>query len=252
MNRPAQPSRRPPGRRNAAFTLIELLVVIAIIALLASLLLPALSGAKEKARRVRCLSNVRQFVLACHYHAGDHEERVPGGASECADPEDEHTPILSGATRDLLIGYSGDWWMLECPNLGSPFGTPTGWYHEGYGFAIGYNYLGGHTNTPWGGFTPWISPQLLDEDPQMELVAELNTWSPGYGHTIAPHGARGPISVDYDFVNLSASGASAAAIGARGGHVGLLDGSAHWRNIEVMQVRQSSQLWDSDGAYSVW
>src|ERR1051325_5419111 len=58
---------RPPR----AFTLLELLVVIAIIALLASLILPALVGAREKARRARCMSNTRQFVLACHLYSGE-------------------------------------------------------------------------------------------------------------------------------------------------------------------------------------
>ena len=73
-------THRPMVRpTNRGFTLIELLVVIAIIAILAALLLPALSKAKAKALHINSISNIKQRVTAVHMYAGDNEDRLPPG-----------------------------------------------------------------------------------------------------------------------------------------------------------------------------
>ncbi|MCP5519295.1 MAG: type II secretion system protein [Verrucomicrobiales bacterium] len=246
-------------RHATAFTLIELLVVIAIIGILAAMLLPALSSAKERAKRTACQNNTRQFIMAALLYAGDYEDHLPSGATDNREPADTHTPILSTPTRDLLLQYSGGLQILDCPNLANSFKRQEGWrVHPDYGIAIGYHYLGGHTNTPWPTLGPaeatWISPQRSAENPGLVLVADLNVFCHSYQRILAPHGGSGHIVKEETYFeeNDNAWTETPVDVGGRGGNVGLLDGSVRWKDIRQMKIYRASQMWDTEGAFGLW
>lgn len=245
--------------RDRGFTLVEVLVVIAVIAILASLLLPVLGSSKEKARRSACLNNVRQFVLAAHLYANDHEQYLPTAMTDNYVTKDTHTPILSTTMKETFFRYSSGINVLDCPNLAQSFNKNKDWrFHPDYGVAIGYHYLGGHENTPWPligkAQREWESPQKTTASPDQVLVADLNVYCHSYRRILTPHGPRGPVVWEdqYFQAHPEAFQQTPGDAGAQGGNVGRMDGSVAWTSINEMQIHRASQIWGVDGAFGLW
>ncbi len=238
-------------------------MVIVTIGILIALLLPTLAGAKERARRANCTSAQRQFLLAIHLYADDNAQGVPSGAANWPF-SDEHLPVLCNATSNALVQYLGTRQLVHCPSFAASFMRGNSAQEEAgaRGYVIGYNYHGGHKKTPWtpvtGNTATWISPQGMTEPSTLVLVSDMNDWSTGDGRTWAPHGRNGPILQGTDdsdvgaFGRLGGGGQSSASIGAKGGNVGLLDGSVSWRKISRMEVYQGSLGMGDSGCIAMW
>ena len=177
---------RPPrgSGRERRFTLIELLVVIAIIAILASMLLPALGNAKETARRVHCVNNLRQAGPALQMYAEDHNGRlmpmsgIPwhwyrGGWAHVLSPYFG----LEGAydfTVNARWGVRFGNEYLRCPSAGPP---PEEYdQHDGYTYGPQYG---------------WCTPQQIGPGPCTE------TWGPPW-----KLGGVGPILDELPFYSF--------------------------------------------------
>ena len=102
-----------PIRRG--FTLIELLVVIAVIAILAAILLPTLAKAKDKAKQISCVSNLRQWGLALQMYAGDFNNGIPhdGMPQTATAPPFNHPTYSAGDSKQ-----PNDWFNLLPPLVG--------------------------------------------------------------------------------------------------------------------------------------
>ncbi|MEY2409856.1 MAG: hypothetical protein QOF48_2526 [Verrucomicrobiota bacterium] len=133
-----QPSftpRAPRAPRHPGFTLIELLVVVAIIAILAAMLLPALSNAKEAAKRITCINHLKQLALAGSMYADENEGQYPSRQAPfwmtrlqpyyqdmrvLVCPSDPQAPALTTnapdtAPRSYLINGWNDWFEANLP-----------------------------------------------------------------------------------------------------------------------------------------
>jgi prepilin-type N-terminal cleavage/methylation domain-containing protein len=241
--------------KPTGFTLVEMVVVIFISSLLAALMFPALSSAKEKSIRCVCRNNIGQLMLCVNEYADDNDNSLPSSADNAGN---YHSIILSDLTFSNLYAYSSsDSNIFYCPNIVFNAASPVA-QHNKNGCVIGYSYWAGAVLASQKGSDSIILPSKITDSSATTnaLITDANFWTPNQtasayfpaAMTVSPHDSLGGASSQgSSFTTGVPGGTNSAGLGSQGGNAGFLPRTVVWRPINSMQTLPASSINDASG-----
>ena len=228
------------SRKSHGFTLIELLVVVAIIAILAAMLLPALSQARERARRAVCVNNLRQLLLFTAMYADDYDGfYMPTKTASGSNPVIQAIYAEGGTGQGLLLrlGYISDPMIAYCP---SKMGKSNFFqYYPVYvanppGILPDYKWRKSNDTSTTFDSEPWGYYYLAGKHPNgvdQGFFYNNPDGEPNYYRVTRNNKKSGKlIFSDVTLVGASATFPNHTPSKLVGGNFGFLDGSARWEN----------------------
>ena len=235
------------SRRFPAFTLIELLVVISIIAILVSLLLPALAGAKKAARITQCASNLHQLHIGLFAFANDYDGKLLGHPSlayipnninfQDVDPNvwwDNNHPyfyLRDPTTDPKWMHYFGDNRdIFYCPD--SVWNEAENWPDFLNAVFWSYVYMGPvrwarrSKEQPQAGIALFDYPERMEDNPELPVFADFNVYNEGH------HGYTGFLQGNHPGIYISAQTDTFTGIEPEGRNLLRLGGDVNWLPFE--------------------